>query len=182
MMQAAQLAAEAAMKEAAARDAAAAAAHSRIPMHHTSTQQESSAYGQMMDMDASGSSLGIDNEQLGLLQALQAAQMRDEEQQQVTIEQQQLYLQQQKQNQQNQEILEALIQQNPNLLQEIQMMGIDPNDPDSVQSLLQMLAQQEQENARPEEHYLTIAQNGMILEATKTVTGFPPDALLMTSA
>ncbi len=42
----------------------------------------------------------------------------------------------------------------------INLMGIDPNDATSMQSLLHMLAQQEQENARPEEHYLTIAQNG----------------------
>ncbi|GKZ00119.1 hypothetical protein MPSEU_000965300 [Mayamaea pseudoterrestris] len=34
----------------------------------------------------------------------------------------------------------------------------------------------------PEGHYLTIAQNGTILEATRTVTGFPPEALLMTTA
>eukprot|EP00980_Cylindrotheca_fusiformis_P008223 scaffold1736_cov127-Cylindrotheca_fusiformis.AAC.37 len=61
------------------------------------------------------------------------------------------------------------------------MMGLNQNDP-NVQSLLQILAKQQQEVSRPSEHYLTIAQNGMILEATKTVTGFPPDALLMTSA
>ena len=49
------------------------------------------------------------------------------------------------------------------LLQEINMMGLDPND-GNVQSLLQMLSQQqEQENMRPEEHYLTIAQNGMFI-------------------
>jgi hypothetical protein len=44
------------------------------------------------------------------------------------------------------------------------MMGLDPNDGE-VQSLLQMLAQQEQlqESQRPDEHYLTIAQNGRFL-------------------
>ncbi|KAL3937504.1 MAG: hypothetical protein SGBAC_007416, partial [Bacillariaceae sp.] len=61
------------------------------------------------------------------------------------------------------------------------MIELGQDDP-SVQALLQLLAQEERENARPEEHYLTIAQNGMILEATKTATGYPPDALLMTSA
>lgn len=87
------------------------------------------------------------------------------------------------------------------------MIELGQDDP-SVQALLQLLAQEERENTRPEEHYLTIAQNGrslcaielapktfpsfslvcsfcdtgMILEATKTATGYPPDALLMTSA
>ncbi|KAL3917672.1 MAG: hypothetical protein SGILL_004602 [Bacillariaceae sp.] len=49
----------------------------------------------------------------------------------------------------------------PHVLQEMIQLGMDPNDPESIQAILQMMAQQEQENARPEEHYLTIAQNGM---------------------
>jgi len=65
-------------------------------------------------------------------------------------------------------------------------MGVDPNDPESVQLFLHFLQQREeqerQQAERPCEHYMTIAQNGMILEATKTITGFPPDSLLMTSA
>mmetsp|Transcript_11693 Transcript_11693/g.33654 ORF Transcript_11693/g.33654 Transcript_11693/m.33654 type:complete len:1299 (-) Transcript_11693:91-3987(-) len=70
------------------------------------------------------------------------------------------------------------------MMHDLGMMGIGNSGNDSTQSLLHMLAQQEQEqeNQRPDEHFLTIAQNGMILEATQTVTGFPPDALLMTSA
>jgi len=68
------------------------------------------------------------------------------------------------------------------LLEKMSMMGIDHNDTESLRTLLHALIEQEQERMRPEEHYLTIAQNGIILEATKTVTGFPPDALLMTSA
>jgi hypothetical protein len=44
-----------------------------------------------------------------------------------------------------------------NILQD--MMDLNQSD-SSMQSLLQILAQQEQENARPHEHYLTIAQNG----------------------
>eukprot|EP00591_Stephanopyxis_turris_P004494 CAMPEP_0195523582 /NCGR_PEP_ID=MMETSP0794_2-20130614/22833_1 /TAXON_ID=515487 /ORGANISM="Stephanopyxis turris, Strain CCMP 815" /LENGTH=1434 /DNA_ID=CAMNT_0040653605 /DNA_START=89 /DNA_END=4393 /DNA_ORIENTATION=- len=36
--------------------------------------------------------------------------------------------------------------------------------------------------SRPEEHFLTLSKNGTILGATETVTGFPPSALLMTSA
>lgn len=175
------------MKEAAARDAA--AANDRIGMRQQHQQEHHrhhpSHYDQVMDLDASIASMGVDSEQLGLLRALQdEEEMMDDEERQMSEQQQ--YMQQQKfqheQQQQHQEIMEMLIQQNPNLLQEMSMMGIDPNDPESVQSLLQLLAQQEQENVRPEEHYLTIAQNGMILEATKTVTGFPPDALLMTSA
>jgi hypothetical protein len=39
------------------------------------------------------------------------------------------------------------------------MMDLNQNDP-NVQSLLQILAEKEQEIARPTEHYLTIAQNG----------------------
>jgi len=34
---------------------------------------------------------------------------------------------------------------------------------------------------RPQEHYLTIAMNGIILGATETLTGLPPNSLLMTS-
>ena len=61
-------------------------------------------------------------------------------------------------------------------------MRLNDQSDRSMESLLQFLFQPEQEPTRPTEHYLTIAQNGMILEATRTVTGFPPDALLMTSA
>ena len=105
MMQAAQLAAEAAMQEAAAREA---------------HEQQAP-----MDMDSSSGSLGMDSEQLGFLQALQAAEAGDQ----------------------------------AHLLHDLNMMGMGANE-SSMQSLLQMLAQQEQENSRPDEHYLTIAQNG----------------------
>lgn len=106
-MQAAQLAAEAAMQEAAAREG-------------NSGRRQAT-----MDMDASNASLGMDSEQLAFLEAMQAAEMGDQ----------------------------------ANLMQDINMMGLNQND-NSVQSLLHMLTQQEQENARPDEHYLTIAQNG----------------------
>lgn len=46
-----------------------------------------------------------------------------------------------------------------NMMHDLGMMGLGTSN-DSVQSLLHMLSQQEQENHRPEEHYLTIAQNG----------------------
>jgi len=66
---------------------------------------------------------------------------------------------------------------------------------DAAQHLLNvMMAQQEHQQQpspvemsvpqipqREQKHYMTIAEDGTILEATKTVTGFPPDALLMTS-
>ena len=105
-MQAAQMADEAAAREASG------VGHQQAPM----------------DMDASSSSLAMDaEEQLGFLKALQEAEMGGADQ--------------------------------ANILQDISMMGLNPND-QSVQSLLHMLAQQEQENARPDEHYLTIAQNG----------------------
>lgn len=35
--------------------------------------------------------------------------------------------------------------------------------------------------AWPEEHFLTVANNGMVIGATETVTGFPAESLLMTS-
>ena len=47
-----------------------------------------------------------------------------------------------------------------NMMNDIGMMGLAGGNEDNVQSLLHMLAQQEQENQRPDEHYLTIAQNG----------------------
>jgi hypothetical protein len=163
MMQAAQMAAAAAMAEAVARE--------------TGANSGGGERSREMDMDASNSMM--DGDQLAFLHALQGSDMGDSQAQ---------------------------------IMGDINMMGLDPNDGE-VQSLLQMLSQQqqEQENRRPDEHYLTIAQNGrllleqkegrqashdhiayfvlfyfaiagMILEATKTVTGFPPDALLMTSA
>jgi hypothetical protein len=46
------------------------------------------------------------------------------------------------------------------VVDEMHMMGLGNSNDESMQSLLQMLAQQEQENSRPDEHYLTIAQNG----------------------
>jgi len=37
------------------------------------------------------------------------------------------------------------------------------------------------DNGRPKEHYMTITKDGTIVEASNTVIGFPPEALLMTS-
>ena len=47
------------------------------------------------------------------------------------------------------------------------MMGLGTGHNESVQSLLEMLSQQEQENQRPHEHYLTIAQNGKVDDETQ---------------
>jgi hypothetical protein len=92
-----------------------------------------------MDMESSNASLSMDTtaediqleQQLGLLRALQAAEMGEHG--------------------------GGLP---PHILHEMNMLGMDPNDAESMQALFQMMAQQEQENARPDEHYLTIAQNG----------------------
>jgi hypothetical protein len=115
MMQAAQMAAAAAMAEAVARE--------------TEANHRGGEISGEMDMDASNSMMDGD-QQLAFLQALQGSDMGDQ----------------------------------ANILGDINMMGLDPNDGE-VQSLLQMLAQQEQlqESQRPDEHYLTIAQNGRFL-------------------
>jgi hypothetical protein len=147
MMQAAQLAAEAAMQEAAARDAAAAAAAAsgntgnRVDVAGSGGMNRAAfqaAEQHMMDLEASNASLTMDDDnnlqleqQLGLLRALQAAEMGDHG---------------------------GGVP--PHILHEMNMLGMDPNDAESMQALFQMMAQQEQENARPDEHYLTIAQNG----------------------
>lgn len=137
MMKAAQLAAEAAMAEAAREESAS-----------RSSSRHSHLHDSDMDLQYGDEDVGMNPEQIAFLRAMQAAEMNDQ----------------------------------ASMLRDLGMLGIGNNANDSVQSLLQMLAQQDQELRRPEEHYLTIAQNGMILEATQTVTGFPPDALLMTSA
>jgi hypothetical protein len=116
MMQAAQMAAAAAMAEAVARE--------------TEANSGGGEISRAMDMDASASNPMMDGDQLAFLHALQGSDMGDQS----------------------------------HLLGDINMMGLDPND-GGVQSLLQMLSQQqqEQENQRPDEHYLTIAQNGRFL-------------------
>eukprot|EP00977_Amphora_coffeiformis_P024216 scaffold15108_cov180-Amphora_coffeaeformis.AAC.92 len=104
-------------------------------------------------------------------------------------------------DQQERRYLETL-QQNPDqlgiqatLLQEV--IGSSSSAKDhSTDELLHLLAQQQQGqqhsvegsyepdesmSMRPGEHYMTIAQDGSILEATDTVTGFPANSLLMTS-
>lgn len=171
-----QAAMEAAMEEAAARESGEAG----VQQYHEEDDEEEEEYSEHIEHQSSHQQHDLDAEQLVFLQALQEAEEGEQA-----------------------ELLQRMIE-----------LGQD--DP-SVQALLQLLAQEERENARPEEHYLTIAQNGknlfvydgqidfwsppmltitylfffllffllpagMILEATKTATGYPPDALLMTSA
>ena len=134
-------AAEAAMQEAAARDMAQRQANENSGGGGDSEMSriaQAAAEQHMMDLEASNASLTMDTggddsqaeQQLNLLRALQAAEMGEH----------------------------GGIP--PHVLQEMSMLGMDPNDPESIQAILHMMAQQEQENARPDEHYLTIAQNG----------------------
>mmetsp|Transcript_13073 Transcript_13073/g.30806 ORF Transcript_13073/g.30806 Transcript_13073/m.30806 type:complete len:1373 (+) Transcript_13073:256-4374(+) len=189
MMQAAQLAAEAAMREAAASEQADRRANGggagEVEMPSLS----------MIDMmhESSSSFMSDSSEQMmGQMEYMQGQQhdydyagdMRYQQEQQYYHDEQQYYHEQQ--HQQEQQSQYGGDDYNQMLLQEMQMMGIDPNDPEGVQFFLQLLQQREEQERqqadRPDEHYMTIAQNGMILEATKTITGFPPDSLLMTSA
>lgn len=73
-----------------------------------------------------------------------------------------------------------------------EIMAAEGGGTNRVEELLLMIAEQERHEkqlaamaalaSRPEEHYFSIAQNGMILGATETATGIPADNLLMTSA
>jgi len=179
MMQAAQLAAEAAMREAAAAEAA-----ERNANGGGGEGQMSNAMS-MMDMmhESSSSFMSTTSEQhMEYMQGMQHqyesyGDMRYQQEQEYYHDEQQFY------DQQDQGSDDY---NNQMLLQEMQMMGIDPSDPEGVQFFLQYLQQREEQERqqadRPDEHYMTIAQNGMILEATKTITGYSPDTLLMTSA
>ena len=115
MMKAAQLAAEAAMAEAAREETAS-----------RSSSRHSHLHDSDMDLQYGDEDVGMNPEQIAFLRAMQAAEMNDQ----------------------------------ASMLRDLGMLGIGNNANDSVQSLLQMLAQQDQELRRPEEHYLTIAQNG----------------------
>ena len=191
MMQAAQLAAEAAMLEATAREEA-----ERNANRGRGEQEQQMPNLSMMDMMQESSSFMTDSSeqmmgQMGLMQALQTdvdGRYQQQEQQYQHQHQQEQYHQQQQQHhhyqQQHQHQRQAQAQaqyggggdNNQVLLQEMQMMGIDANDPESVQMFLQILQQRgEQErlqaeaNARPEEHYMTIAQNGRSFIVTKII-------------
>ena len=86
--------------------------------------------------------------------------MRYQQEQQFYQDEQQFYHEQQQQQAQ----YGSAEDYNQMLLQEMQIMGIDPNDPEGVQFFLQLLQQREeqerQQEDRPDEHYMTIAQNG----------------------
>mmetsp|Transcript_20836 Transcript_20836/g.51671 ORF Transcript_20836/g.51671 Transcript_20836/m.51671 type:complete len:1367 (-) Transcript_20836:90-4190(-) len=181
MMQAAQLAAEAAMREAAAAEAAERNASGG------GGQGEMSNAMSMMDMmqmhESTGSFMSTTSEQhmeymQGMQQQYEYPGDQGYQQEEEYYDDEQQYYQEQEQGGDD--------YNNQMLLKEMQMMGIDPSDPEGVQFFLQYLQQREEQERqqadRPDEHYMTIAQNGMILEATKTITGYSPDSLLMTSA
>jgi hypothetical protein len=174
MMQAAQLAAEAAMREA----AAAAAEDERnansgggeggkvqMPnlsmmdmMHESSGSFMQDPSEEMMTRMESMQGLQEDYDYPGDM-AYEQEQYYDDEQQYYQEDQQYYHEQQQGQVQHG-----GGEDYNQMLLQEMQMMGIDPNDPEGVQFFLQYIQQREeqerQQAERPDEHYMTIAQNG----------------------
>jgi hypothetical protein len=144
MMEAAMQAAEAAMQEAAARDMQQRQANS-VATSSGSVMgiiAQQGAEQHLMDLEASQATLSVDTmgedvhaqQQLNLLRALQVAEMGD--------------------------CYGGGGGKLSHVLQEMSLLGMDPNDAESIQTLLQIVAQQEQEHSRPEEHYLTIAQNG----------------------
>jgi len=167
MMQAAQLAAEAAMREAAASE--------QVERGNSGGSGEVEMPGlNMLDMmqGSSSSFMSESSDQLtGQVEYMQGLQqqgydypgeMRYQQEQQYYHDEQQYYHEQQHQERPGQGDSDDY---NQMLLQEMQMMGIDPNDPEGVQFFLQYLQQREEQERqqadRPDEHYMTIAQNGM---------------------
>lgn len=188
MMQAAQLAAEAAMRE-----AAAAEAKERTANGGESEQMRTLSMMDMMHGSAASFMSTTSDQFDGPMEYMQGMQHQEYEQNQHQeygyaggYQQEEEYYDEQQYYHDQQHEPGSDDYNNQMLLQEMQMMGIDPSDPEGVQFFLQYLQQREeqerQQAERPDEHYMTIAQNGMILEATKTITGFSPDSLLMTSA
>jgi len=133
MMQAAQLAAEAAMQEA-AREESASRSSSRQPhnmmeeTHHHHHHHLPRHHHSEMDLQYDDEDSGMNPEQIAFLRAVQAAEMGGQ----------------------------------ASLLRDLGIMGLGNGANDNVHSLLQMMAQHDQETRRPEEHYLTIAQNGAL--------------------
>ena len=163
MMEAAQLAAEAAMREAMARDAA---QKSGGGGGGGGSNNDDNLVNMINMMNNSTSSFMADSSdqmmgQMGLISALQSDADLDGGQQQQQAHHEQ-------QHAQHEQPVEGRDNNNEMLFHEMSMMGVDPNDRDSVQAflgLLQQRAEQEQheqeQEQRPEEHYMTIAQNGM---------------------
>ena len=168
MMQAAQLAAEAAMREAAATEQS-----GRNSSGGGSGEVEMPSLSMIDMMHESSSSFMSDTSEqmMGQMEYMQGLQhdydypgdMRYHQEQQYYHDEQQYYHEQQHQ-QQRQSQYGSGEDYNQMLLQEMQMMGIDPNDPEGVQFFLQLLHQREEQERqqadRPDEHYMTIAQNG----------------------
>lgn len=158
MMEAAMQAAEAAMQEAAAREMQQRQANGGGDSSSMSRMAQKVAEQHMMDLEASQASLAMDSgenaqvqQQLNLLRALQAAERGDHG---------------------GGGSGSGAGGIPPHIIQEMSMFGVDPNDPESMQAILHMMAQQELEHARPEEHYLTIAQNGTSQRKTTADSGF----------
>jgi CheY-like chemotaxis protein/Ran GTPase-activating protein (RanGAP) involved in mRNA processing and transport len=176
MMQAAQLAAEAAMREAADDGGGGGATPPNLSMI------------EMMGYESSSSNMSDSSEMMGQMEYMQGLQHEEDYPGDSRYQQEQQYYQDEQYYHEHEQQQHGGGGEDYNqmLFREMQMMGIDPNDPEGVQFFLQLVHQREEQERqqadRPDEHYMTIAQNGMILEATKTITGFPPDSLLMTSA
>mmetsp|Transcript_10897 Transcript_10897/g.31653 ORF Transcript_10897/g.31653 Transcript_10897/m.31653 type:complete len:1397 (+) Transcript_10897:356-4546(+) len=183
MMQAAQLAAEAAMREATAREEAERNANAGDV--NSVGLQDQMPHLSMIDMMHDSTTSFMTDSSEHMMSEMSFMQAGGEKY--MDHDQHYQHLQQQHYQQQRQaQSYDHATDNNQMIVREMQMMGIDPNDTESVQLFLQLVQEREeqirQQAERPEEHYMTIAQNGMILEATKTITGFPPDSLLMTSA
>mmetsp|Transcript_8910 Transcript_8910/g.13110 ORF Transcript_8910/g.13110 Transcript_8910/m.13110 type:complete len:1433 (-) Transcript_8910:115-4413(-) len=165
-------AAAAAAAEAAARDAAEAAVQADLMGREASMSAAVSAMVQgdgMMGVEFQGNGgAAVDEEAL---------------QRQLQQEQLQLQLQQQAYDMAHEqmgmdggasmeEILQQMVAEQQYQQQQLELQ----------QELAAQAAMEAHLNSRPHEHFLTVAQNGTILGATETITGFPPSNLLMTSA
>ena len=164
MMQAAQLAAEAAMRE-----AAAAEAKERTANGGESEQMRTLSMMDMMHGSAASFMSTTSDQFDGPMEYMQGMQHQEYEQQQEYdyaggYQQEEEYYDEQQYYHDQQHEPGSDDYNNQMLLQEMQMMGIDPSDPEGVQFFLQYLQQREeqerQQAERPDEHYMTIAQNG----------------------
>ena len=159
MMQAAQLAAEAAMRE-----AAEAEARERNTSNGDSEQMRTLSMMDMMHGSAASFMSTTSDQFEGQMEYMQGMQHQQQYEYQGGYQQEQEYYDEQQYYHDQQHEPGSDDYNNQMLLQEMQMMGIDPSDPEGVQFFLQYLQQrkeQERQQAdRPDEHYMTIAQNG----------------------
>ena len=174
MMQAAQLAAEAAMRE-----AAAAAEDERNTNsgggEGGKVQMPNLSMMEMMHESSSGSFMQDPSEEMmSQMESMQGVQEDYDYPGDMAYAQEQYYDDEQENYQEDQQYYHEQQQRqvqngggddyNQMLLQEMQVMGIDPNDPEGVQFFLQYIQQREEQERQqaelPDEHYMTIAQNG----------------------